>query len=375
MNNKIFFIDPQTLSMYDYELLSRMEYSNVYFFGSQAYNYLPLTNIKLKLWFRYGFYKKQISKGISYVLTMLRILLYILLNRPQIIHIQWIRIPSFDYFYYLFLRKCFNIKLVYTVHNLLPHKIKKGDKKKYKRMYELCDALIVHTITTKNDLSNDFKIKSDKIYVAPHGPLSFNKNEDDIKEEITSIENQYNLKNKNVFSILGTQSEYKGTDLLVEAWTKSKKLRENDNIALVIAGNNSSQFLKSSKYDNIKLIDGLLSDLTFKALIRRSNVMVLPYRRIEQSGVLLSLIMDKIPYCATEVGELTIPIKQENIGWIIPEMSADSVRLILERIVEHPEEIKEKSENINGWQKVAALYDWDHSAQVTENVYSILLLQ
>lgn len=370
MKRKIFFIDPQTLGMYDYELLSRIGNNNVYFLGSKFYNYLPMNNIKSKLWFKYGKYKNNILKGISYVLTMLRICVYILIKMPKVIHIQWIRVPVFDYCYYSIIKKCLKIKLVYTVHNILPHTIKQGDYEKFKRFYDLCDILIVHTNTTKRDLSEEFNINLNKIIIAPHGPLIFKENKNNIDAEVEMINDKYKLRKKIVFSILGTQSEYKGTDLLVDAWLSSEKLRRDDEKTLIIAGQNADKYLKSKNTHNIIVIDGILSDLTFKALIRRSDVIVLPYRRIEQSGVLLSLIIERVPYCATDVGELAIPIKEENIGWIIPEVSANSIKETLEKIVENVDEIQEKAGNIQGWTRIFEYYDWNTAAKITEKIYS-----
>lgn len=373
MKPTVFFIDPQgqsgSLGKYDYELLSRVKNCNLYYFGGKTFDYNLSNNCKCYLWFNYSSYGNTIIKGLSYIFTMIRILVLIIAVRPKVVHMQWIRLPFFDYLYYIFIKKFFKTRIVYTVHNLLPHKIKKGDFTTYKKFYELSDNLIVHTNTAKSELSVKFKIDTKKIHVAPHGPLKFEESEEIINNEVANIDLKYNLKNKVVFSILGTQSEYKGTDLLVKAWLDSKKLRSNPHIVLVVAGKNADCFVKSNHNSNIISIDGLLSDLTFNALIRRSDVIILPYRRIEQSGVLLSFISEHVPYCTTDIGELSIPIKQENIGWIIPEVSSESIRETIEYIMDDPEGIKDKAHNIHGWQCVCKYYDWDKSAKVTEDIY------
>lgn len=370
--NKIFFIDPQTLSMYDYELLSRMGDNNIYLFGNKKYNYLPMNNIICKFWFRYTYYNNNLIKGISYILTMLRIAIFIIFNKPKVIHIQWVRIPTFDYYFYSVIRYCFKSKIVYTVHNILPHTIKKRDFKHYKRFYSMSDALIVHTNTCKQELSKDFGINTKKIFIAPMGPYKSNENEEDLNYEVGKINNIYNLNNKIIFSILGVQSEYKGTDLLIEAWLGSEELKNNTEISLIVAGLNTNKFIVQSNLYNIVAIDGHLSNLTFNALIRRSNVIVLPYRRIEQSGVLLSLISEHVPYCATNVGELTEPILNENIGWIIPEISIESIRETLELIVRNMNQIIEKAENELAWNRICSSYDWENSARITQNIYNNL---
>lgn len=376
ISKKVFYIDPQggsgNLGMYDYELLSRMKSHEITFFGGKSYDYIPINNVKCRFLFSYGHHKNTVLKGLSYIRTMYRILKEFRKEKPNVIHIQWIRLPEFDIRFYSYLKRKYNVKLVYTVHNILPHESNDKDKVQYRKMYELCDALIVHTNKTKESLIKDFGIKPDKIHVAPHGPLTFKQNENDLNNEKNSLIKKYSLENKLVFSMLGFQSEYKGTDLLVKAWSTSDILKNRNDVCLIIAGEGTHNFISPHGIDNIIAIDGFISNITFNALLKISDVVVLPYRRIEQSGVLLTLVSERKPYCSTNVGELTIPIIKENIGWIIPEISSDSIKNVLEKIVSNKNEVKVKTENWKGWQQVAKLYDWKESASITEKVYASL---
>lgn len=370
---KVFFIDPQggsgNLGMYDYELLSRINNHIIYFFGSITYNYLPLVNINCRFWFNYITYKNQIVKGISYILTMVRIFFICFIIKPSVLHIQWIRIPIFDIFFYSSLKKLLHIKLIYTVHNILPHEAKKNDFSLFKRLYRLSDALIVHTETTKNNLIKDFGITASKIHIAPHGPLKYIRNEEETFMETNEIITNYKLQEKLVFSILGYQSSYKGTDLLVNAWRNSDIILNRQDIVLIVAGSQANNFIKPKEIDNIIVIDGFLSDSIFDDLMKISDVIVLPYRKIEQSGVLLTIVSQHKPYCTTDVGELKKPIIQENIGWIIPEITSQAIQKTLESIIDHPEEIQKKAKNKSGWARIEKMYDWNQAAYITQKVY------
>lgn len=371
-----FFIDPQgghgNLGMYDYELLSRINDKEIYFFGNKTYNYIPLPKIHCRFWFKYNQYKSPIIKGLCYILTLLRILIAGIIIRPKVIHVQWIRIPFVDYIFYRFFKYILNSKLIYTVHNILPHSAGKNDYNNYKRMYELSDCLIVHTETAQNELVRDFKIDRQKTYVAPHGPLKYFNDQQSVERTVNFILKTYNLVGKKIFSMLGFQSDYKGTDLLIEAWRDSDFLTSQKDVVLIIAGSKAENFIKNGQVRNIIVIDGFISDIMFDSLLRISDIVLLPYRQIEQSGVLLTLISQSKPYCATNVGELTIPIKLENIGWIIPDISSKGIKDTLEAIIKNPEEIKNKSENKEGWARVKKMYDWDKAAEITKGVYNNL---
>jgi glycosyltransferase involved in cell wall biosynthesis len=368
---KVFYIDPQSrnnLAMYDYELLSRIAGEDITFWGSRQYNYKGIPNVRCRLLFAYEVHDNFILKAFSYIKTMLHVFISALLARPNVIHIQWIRIIQFDYLCYRLLKSLTTAKLVYTVHNVLPHVVRPGDKERYARMYTMCDTLIVHTEKTKQELVRDFFIPVEKIAVAPHGPLSFNEDASLVEQQMESFCDEFSLKGKLVFSLLGFQSTYKGSDLLIEAW-KQIPPSEKKNAVLIVAG--KFQDVKEPKevVQNLICIPRKLSNIEFNALLKLTSVLVFPYRRIEQSGVLLTAISEHIPYCATSIGELTSPLKKADIGWLIDEATIECVKATLCTIMAHPEQVKQKQSNLEGWKKVYAMYDWGCSARVTKEIY------
>lgn len=61
-------------------------------------------------------------------------------------------------------------KIVYTVHDVIvPTKSLSWSKGSLKKMYEVADAMVVHTEANKKQLIEDFKVVEDKIKVIPHG--------------------------------------------------------------------------------------------------------------------------------------------------------------------------------------------------------------
>ncbi|MCM1142828.1 MAG: hypothetical protein NC453_30035, partial [Muribaculum sp.] len=221
------------------------------------------------------------------------------------------------------------------------------------------DKLVVHTKQSSADLVDKFDIDTNKICIAPHGPLNLVANLDLLDAEIIKLKDKYKFDGKIIFSLLGYQSTYKGTDLLIDAWKNNPNLLLNENVCLVIAG--KFQDIKPiESIHNLVVIPQKLDNLTFDALMNLTNVMVLPYRRIDQSGLLLTLINHNIPYCATRVGELTYPIEKESLGWIIEDTK--SLGSILESIIQNPHSIKIKKNNAIGWDRIQRHYNWDNAA-------------
>ncbi len=173
---KMFFIDPMSynnLAMYDYEILSKISDWDIYYFCNRLYSYKNLPNIKERKVFSYNKYKKKFCKALSYSRSLLIVLFNILLVHPKIIHIQWIRIPVLDYYFYRFVKYVFRVKLVYTVHNILPHVTKKNDRINYGKFYRICDLLLVHTESSKRDLISKFNFNGSNIIVVSHGILKY----------------------------------------------------------------------------------------------------------------------------------------------------------------------------------------------------------
>lgn len=370
----VFFIDPQSgdnLAMYDYELISRFKDVKLYFVCSKTYNYKPLNNINLITAFNYTRKSNSVHKGISYITSLFKLYKDIIKYRPDIIHIQWFKLPLIDYWFYRMVKKKLHLILFHTVHNTLPHVINRKDYERYQKLYKICNHFITHTETSAVELSEKFEIDRDLISVAPHGPLKYNFHSIDVNKKILEIKNKYRISAKYVVSLLGYQSFYKGTDLAVNAWRGSNMLLGNPDICFIIAGQNRDYRTERMVGDsNLIIINNKISDLEFTAIMKMSSLSILPYRKIDQSGVLLTLVEEQIPYCATNVGELCKPFEMGNIGWRFKAPTVQDIQMELESIFRNPSQIEEKKDNFEAWKKIKESFSWDRAANITCKLYN-----
>lgn len=375
--NIIYLIDPQSvnsLGVYDYEMIHGITDYKIHFWGNQDYNHRPFnTNVQFTPLFKYGRFTNPVLKGISYVLSILSIILHAFVERPKIIHIQWIRIFPIDYGMIRLLQFFLGTKIIFTVHNILPHNHGKKSLLQYNKFYHTCDCLISHTKKCKQDLVKQFNIQADKITIMPHGCLCMDISAEDILHERKKFISEYHINGKIIISALGVQSPYKGTDLLLEAWTSNPELYDNDKICLIIAGKSSGIIYPDKLPKNVITISRILSNEEFEMIMQLTDVAILPYRAIEQSGVLLTLIQKGIPYCCTQVGELAYPIQIADIGWIIKDVSSKCINETLIKVISSPEIIKQKKSNLLGWNKIRDMYSWETSNKILQKTYSELL--
>lgn len=375
-DKKLVFIDPQSynnLATYDRSLLEQFKDYSVDFFGNTLYaEYVP-GNVRFSPVFSYSTKSSAVSKAISYIRSLRSIMSRIKKEKPSHVHIQWLRLWEIDYLFLKWLQKR-GIKVVFTAHNILPHD--SGDKyrNKYLKYYNAVDHIIVHTSVTKRELVDSFGIPADKISVIRHGILSTTLDDEAISECQKHLSNELGTDNKIVFSSLGFQSLYKGTDNIINAWLSSPLLYDNPTVMLLLAGKNSNvDYSKISQLGNVRIIDRKVSDTEFSALVNLSSVVLLPYRTISQSGLLLTALSQNKPVIVSDAGGLSEPLAIANVGWNIGKSSVDGLGDLMVRLSKHPEEIRSIADDSKRFEAIKDAYSWTRIASETERVYDHLI--
>ena len=377
MRDKVFFVDPQSynnLAVYDYSLLVNNSFFDITFYGNSYYAYKKDAKINFVSLYAYSGYKNKLKKILSYLYSSIRLMTIVLIVRPKLLHIQWIKVWFIDYYLLLFIKFWLNIKVIYTAHNVLPHESADREVKRFRKYYHLVDSIITHTQRSKSELIEMFDLSSDKISVIPHGLLNYALNDDLVSEYVIKIKEKYLLDHKLVFSVLGKQSYYKGSDIIADVWAKTPLLHDSSKYRLLILGkNNSIDFSELEGIDNIYIENRYISDEEFKAVLRVSDVLVMPYRTISQSGVLLSAINESVPVLVSDVGGLTEPLNIGDIGWDMGEGTFENLQNIMLDIVGRYNQIYHKEHNKKEWDKVKSWYAWDAISNKTFDLYKSLL--
>lgn len=372
--NPIVYIDPQSyknLAIYDYSLLMNME-GDIRYLCSTNYDYLLLpSHISQYQIFSYNNKTGNLAKAVSYLLSYLRIFFLLLRWQPQAIHLQWMRIPDFDVAFFRVIKLLTGCKVIFTAHNVLPHN--QGEKYigSYGRMYKLADTIIVHTHATKQELIALFGDIEEKVAVIAHGLLRLTYDPTLLQQSEKQFAAHYQLDGKLIFSALGFQYYYKGIDLLAEVWATTPELRDNENCKLLFVGRNKGVDLSIvSGIGNVIVEDRVTSDEEFFYLLTHTDVYLLPYRKISQSGVLLTAISVGTPFLVTDVGGLAEPLSVAQVGWKMDKLSVDELRQQLLWLLHHPEQVAAAKSNDEGWSLLRKHYDWQEIGRQTQRLYA-----
>ena len=358
------------LAIYDFGLLNNNTEFKITLWGNAKYKYKSIKGVTFIPIFKYSD-KKGIFKLLSYGYSLLRIFFSILIQKPSLIHIQWIRLPIVDILFISVVKLIYpKTRIVYTVHNILPHNYSLKDKKQYLQYYQKIDAIITHSFNSKKELLNITKLNETKINVIFHGLLNFEIDKEVTENRIKKLHDDYAFRNKIVFSSLGIQSYYKGTDIIVKYFSENM----SEDVFLIIAGKNDNIDLDLLRgKENILIIERFVSDEEFLALMKITDVLLLPYREISQSGVLLTAINEQVPVLVSDAGGLAEPLFYGEIGWSFKQNKFDEFFRILDELIRFPKEINRIKVNNSEWGKVQKVYHWDNIQNNSFELYNKLI--
>lgn len=187
------------------------------------------------------------------------------------------------------------ISVVYTVHNLLPHRQMAFHEEIHAELYRIPDALICHDSESARALHEQFGVEQARIHVIPHGPLF------DPLPSLTLDQCRDALRiprQRQVYLALGVLSPYKGLDLLLEAWADLvRKDRGVQRPLLIIAGNGPEiektrlrQWARGLGLgrETLRLDLDYIPSSRLPFYLHAADVLLYPYRETTTSGALLT---------------------------------------------------------------------------------------
>ena len=290
----------------------------------------------------------------------------------DIAHVQWWALPEVDWL----TAKKWKKRVVYTVHNVLPHERKPWDKFIFKKIYAAADILIVHTEVSKRHLMS-FGYDECKIRVIPQGNLNYLLTSNESKSCTTNLPVNYRLlSTKKVILFFGLIRQYKGLDKLLEAFSIVRN--KLDDAHLLIVGkprtdmNSYNKIIDQfSMHDNITLVLDYVPDWHIPKYFDLADLVTLPYQKIDQSSVaLLACTMGK-PIIATNVGGLNEVVYNEKNGRLV---ALNDIHELANAIVDLLRDEKKLREYGRFSKKLAnTKFSWDHIAERTVEVYKEII--
>jgi glycosyltransferase involved in cell wall biosynthesis len=308
-------------------------------------------------------------------LNMVALLIRFCISKPDIVHVQWtpmIRRLPFEIWFLRFARRL-QIRLVYTVHNILPHDTGKRFMPVFKRMYTEMDALICHTHEAKSRLVHEFTVDPRRVRVIPHGPLLH----DAKRHAVGELKAKLCLRGHETLVLWqGIIRPYKGLDFLLQAWCEIACI--NLNARLIVAGTGEAGLLKSIKenverlglHESVRLDFRFIPDEEVATYFEMSDVLVYPYSDVTTSGALMTALAYRKAIVATNLPAFHEVLSDKEDALLVNYGDVGALASALSELIRDPK----KRESLA--HKIAARADlnsWSHIARETRRCYALLL--
>ena len=212
-------------------------------------------------------------------------------RRADVVHFQWLPVEPVD----LALRPR-GRPLVLTAHQMLPPRPRPGQAWGRRRLYERVDAVIAHTQQGRSRLMDEFGIDPRRIALIPHGAfhhLAEQPDERPLPAHLAGVEGPIVL-------CFGIWRPDHGIDVLLEAW---RGIRGAE-LWLVGLPKMRMEPLIRSAPPGVRFLPGFVTDPELPAYFRRADLIALPYRSMEASGVLFTALAFGKPIVGSAVGAL-----------------------------------------------------------------------
>jgi glycosyltransferase involved in cell wall biosynthesis len=225
---------------------------------------------------------RRLGRLLSHVPDMLRVSR----RAADVVHFQWLAVQQVD----IQLVRAFPRPRVLTAHDVLPREPMPGQREAQRRLYERMDAIVVHSEHGRARLVHELSLDPARVHVIPHGVLR-PAGDAPLPAELAGF-------GGTVVLCFGLLRPYKGIDVLLEAWRGI----EQAELWIVGAPRMDTAPLRAAAPPGVRFVERFVTEGEAAALFRRADLAVLPYREIDQSGVLFTALGFGVPLVLTDVG-------------------------------------------------------------------------
>jgi glycosyltransferase involved in cell wall biosynthesis len=306
------------------------------------------------------------AKGIMHPLGLLDLMRRLRRLRPDVIHFQWAPLPAVDRMFLPQLRRI--APTVLTVHDSAP--FNDNPRSVLQRIGAIgimnsFDRLIVHTNRARLRLAGH-GLPADKIAVIPHGVLESgpsqvaSRTDRDPDEPVTLL-------------LFGKLKPYKGADVLIRALA-AMPAATRARCRLRIVGKPYMDVEPLFALARELQVDAnIVWDLRFVAddelerIFSQAGIIVMPYREIDASGVLMVALSAGVPIVASRIGLFAEMLEDGQHGRLVPPDDSAGLGRALSDLVENAGERRRIGDNVQHLR--ASIPDWRSIAGQTVELY------
>ena len=247
---------------------------------------------------------------------------------------------------------------VLTLHNVL------RAERLPPRLLDRMDALVVHTRAGAELLAARQGLPAERVRVIPHGAfehLTRQPREEPLPEDLRRVEGP-------VVLCFGVVRPYKGVDVLLEAF------RDVDAELWVVGrplGESMERLRRLAPPGRVRFVPRYVSDSQLPAFFRRADLLVLPHRRVDVSGVLFAGLAFGKAMVLSDVGGFREVVEEHGAGRLVPPEDPEALGAAIRELLADPAARADLAERARA--AAAGPYSWSHVAERTLGLYEELV--
>ena len=296
-----------------------------------------------------------------------------LIGRQKICHLHLFQGEKEELSLVLLARLC-GRRVIITVHDIEAFAPVATSHSAILKVYGLAEAFIVHNCVSMKELQS-LGIPSSRIRVIPHGHYL-----ETMREMPPQAEARRALgiaESARVVLFFGQIKDVKGLDILIQAMPAIAI--EVADVTFLIAG----RPLRTDFSTYEELIDrlgvrarcrlhiGFVPDDEVAKYYAAADVVVLPYRRIYQSGVLLMAMSYGRPAVVSDLPGMTEMITDGHNGYVFTQGSKDALAATLIRVLQDDQGRARAA--ARGLEYIRQHHDWEKIGKTTSELYRSVL--
>jgi glycosyltransferase involved in cell wall biosynthesis len=277
----------------------------------------------------------------------------------DVVHYQWLTMPMLD----VHLLPPKRPRLL-TAHYILPPTPSRRQMKVAQRLFSRMDAVIAHSEHGAARLRDEVGLDPSRVHVIPHGAFDYLTRLPEEKLLPAELEGAEGP----VILFFGLLRPYKGLDLLLEAFAQV------EGAELWIVGNprmdvEPLRTAAAAAPGRVRFVTRFVEDAEIPAIFRRADLVVLPYRDAEHSGVLYTGLAFGKPMVLSAVGGFP-EVAATGAARLVPRDDAAALASALSELTADPAVRKRLA--AAAAEAAAGPYSWDAVASQTLALYEEL---
>ncbi len=304
-----------------------------------------------------GSARRRAGKLIAHVPAMLGYRREVDRGAADISHFQWLPVQHIDG---LLLPR--RVPVVLTAHDVLPREPRPGQLAAQRRLYRRVGHIVVHSQHGRERLVAEAGVDPQRISVIAHGAFT------GLAELTPQLPPELEPAAGPVAVLPGLLRAYKGIDVLLDAW---RSFGDRPPGTLWLVGSPRMELPAADELPaGVRLVPRFVSEAELAGVLRAADLVVLPYREIDQSGILYAALGLGRPLLLSDAGGFP-EVAASGAAELVAAGDRDALAQALARLLADPSRRAELAAAAVA--AAAGAYSWQRAARLHLDLYESLL--